>query len=163
MPLSQLRGPIAVIDFETTGFSPYRNDRVVEVAAVLIGQNGEIEREFVSLVNPARDIGPSSIHGLTSSDILHAPQFCEIAAHLVDVLKGAVAIAAHNVQFDQQFLECEFYRIGHSLPEFHSLCTLRLAGGGKLIKCCKDYGIPWDGQAHHALGDARAAARLRAM
>lgn len=160
MPLSQLRGPIAVIDFETTGFSPYRNDRVVEVAAVLIGQNGEIEREFVSLVNPARDIGPSSIHGLTSSDILHAPQFCEIAAHLVDVLKGAVAIAAHNVQFDQQFLECEFYRIGHSLPEFHSLCTLRLAGGGKLIKCCKDYGIPWDGQAHHALGDARAAARL---
>lgn len=160
MPLSQLRGPIAVIDFETTGFTPFRNDRVVEVAVIVIGCNGQIEREFVSLVNPARDIGPSSIHGLTSADILHAPQFSEIAALLVEVLKGTVAIAAHNVRFDEQFLISEFSRIDCLLPEFHSLCTLRLAGGGKLTKCCEDYGIPWEGEAHHALGDARAAARL---
>ena len=160
MPLSQLRGPIAVIDFETTGFSPYRNDRVVEVAAVVIGRNGQIEREFVTLVNPARDIGPSSIHGVTSGDILHAPQFNEIAALLVDVLEGTVAIAAHNVRFDESFLKSEFSRIDYPLPEFPCLCTLRLAGGGKLTQCCKEYGIHWEGEAHHALGDARATARL---
>ncbi|MEJ2146404.1 MAG: exonuclease domain-containing protein [Acidobacteriota bacterium] len=30
-----MRGPIAVIDCETTGFFPLRNDRIIEIAAVL--------------------------------------------------------------------------------------------------------------------------------
>jgi len=162
MSLSRLPGPIAVIDVETTGLFPFRHDRVVEVAAVVIQGNGQIEREFVSLVNPARDIGPSSIHGLTSEDILHAPQFNEIAAQLVDALYGVVAIAAHNVRFDQQFLENEFSRMGCHLPECFSICTMQLAGGGRLMECCRDYGIPFEGEAHHALADARAAARLLA-
>jgi len=75
MPPSSIAGPIAVIDVETTGLFPFRNDRVVEVAAVVMRADGHVELEFVSLVNPARDIGPSSIHGLTSEDILHAPLF----------------------------------------------------------------------------------------
>ena len=153
-------GPIAVIDVETTGLFPLRHDRVVEVAAVIVRADGPIEREFVSLVNPARDIGPSSIHGLTSEDILHAPQFAEIAALLMDVLRGTVAIAAHNVRFDRQFLESEFSRLGYQLADCFSICTMQLAGGGKLTDCCRDYGISPEGEAHHALADARAAARL---
>jgi len=160
MSRSQLLGPIAVIDVETTGLFPFRHDRVVEVAAVVIQGDGRIEREFVSLVNPARDIGPSSIHALTSEDILHAPQFGEIAALLVETLSGTVAIAGHNVRFDQQFLESEFSRVDCPLPEYFSICTLQLAGGGTLAECCRDYGIPLEGEAHHALADARGAARL---
>ncbi len=162
MSLSPLPAPIAVIDVETTGLFPFRHDRVVEVAAVVIQGDGRIEREFVSLVNPARDIGPSSIHGLTSEDILHAPQFGEIAALLVDVLSGSVAIAAHNVRFDQPFLESEFSRMACPLPECFTICTMQLAGGGSLTECCDDYGIPLEGEAHCALADARAAARLLA-
>lgn len=160
MSLSLIAGPLAVIDVETTGLFPFRHDRVVEVAAVIVRAEGRIEREFVSLVNPARDIGPSSIHGLTSEDILHAPQFPEIAAQLLDVLSGTVAIAAHNVRFDRQFLESEFSRLGYQLPDCFSICTMQLAGGGKLTACCRDYGISPEGEAHHALADARAAARL---
>jgi DNA polymerase-3 subunit epsilon len=160
MSLSLIAGPIAVIDVETTGLFPFRHDRVVEVAVVIVQADGCIEREFVSLVNPARDIGPSSIHGLTSEDILHAPQFAEIAALLLDVLSGSVAIAAHNVRFDRQFLESEFSRLGYQLPDCFSICTMHLAGGGKLTNCCRDYGISLEGEAHHALTDARAAARL---
>jgi DNA polymerase-3 subunit epsilon len=163
MSLPQLPGPIAVIDVETTGLFPFRHDRVVEVAAVVIHGDGRIEREFVSLVNPARDIGPRSIHGLTSKDILHAPQFGEIAALLVDALSGTVAIAAHNVRFDEEFLKSEFSRIDCPLPEHFSICTMQLAGGGRLTECCGDYGIPLEGEAHHALADARAAARLLAI
>lgn len=162
MSLSRFPGPIAIIDVETTGLFRFRNDRVVEVAAVVIDGNGQTMREFASLVNPARDIGPSSIHGLTSEDILNAPAFDEIAALLVDVLAGTIAIAAHNVTFDQQFLESEFSRIDCPLPEYAGLCTMRLAGGGRLIECCGDYGIPFDGEAHHALADARATAQLLA-
>ena len=162
MSSSQLPGPIAVIDVETTGLFPFRHDRVVEVAAVVVQGDGRIDREFVSLVNPARDIGPSSIHGLTSEDILHAPQFGEIASLLLDVLSGAVAIAAHNVRFDQQFLESEFSRIDCPLPELFSICTMQLAGGGRLTACCGDHGIALEAEAHHALADARATARLLA-
>jgi DNA polymerase-3 subunit epsilon len=124
--------------------------------------DGQIEREFVSLVNPARDIGPSSIHGLTSQDILHAPQFGEIAGLVVEALKGAVAIAAHNIRFDRQFLEHEFLRLGCHFPECFSICTMQLAGGGDLTDCCRNQGFSPEGEAHHALADARAAARLLA-
>src|SRR3989441_11005628 len=96
MSLSAIAGPIAVIDVETTGLFPFRHDRVVEVAAVVIRTDGHVEREFVSLVNPARDIGPSSIHGLTSEDLLHAPRFEEIAALLLKALRGAVAIRSEE-------------------------------------------------------------------
>lgn len=156
----QLPGPVGVVDVETTGLFPFRHDRVVEVAAVVLRGDGSIEREFVSLVNPSRDIGPSSIHGLTSDDILHAPQFCEIAPLLVETLNGTVAIAGHNVRFDLQFLESEFSRAGCPLPECFSICTMQLAGGGRLVDCCRDYGVGTEDGAHHALADARAAARL---
>lgn len=162
MSLSPFPGPIAVIDVETTGLFPYRHDRVVEIAVVVIQGDGRIEREFVSLVNPGRDIGPTSIHGLTSADILHAPQFGDIAGMLIDALSGTLAIAAHNMRFDQQFLEYEFTRIGVALPECLRICTMQLAGGGKLSKCCSDYDIPFEGEAHNALADARATARLLA-
>ena len=156
-----IAGPIAVIDVETTGLFPFRHDRVVEVAAVVVRADGRIEREFVSLVNPARDIGPSSIHGLTSEDILHAPQFAEIAALLLDVLSGSVAIAAHNVRFDRQFLESEFSRLECQLPDCFSICTMQLAGGGRLADCCRDYGISPEGDAHHGPSRARVARAFR--
>src|SRR6266513_4842352 len=105
MPGSRIAGPIAVIDVETTGLFAFRHDRVVEIAAVVVQLDGHIEQEFVSLVNPARDIGPSSIHGLTSEDVLHAPRFEEIAALFLNALRGTVALAAHNVRFDSKFLE----------------------------------------------------------
>jgi DNA polymerase-3 subunit epsilon len=151
-----------VIDVETTGLFPHRHDRVIEVAVVVVGVNGVIEREFESLVNPARDIGPSSIHGLTSEDILQAPNFGEIAPQVLDAMKGTVAIAAHNIRFDRQFLESEFARLGCQLPECFSLCTMELSGGGKLADCCRYNGFTPEGDAHHALADARAAARLLA-
>jgi DNA polymerase-3 subunit epsilon len=160
VPTTRLPGPIAIIDVETTGLFPLRHDRVLEVAAIVIEGDGRIVREFVSIVNPARDVGPSSIHGLTAADILHAPQFGEIAGLLVEALQGTVAIAGHNVRFDQQFIESEFSRIDSPIPRCFTICTMQLAGGGTLSKCCGDYGIPLSGEAHHALPDARATARL---
>lgn len=74
--------PLAVIDVETTGLNPYRFDRVVEVAVVLVGPGQGISAELTTLVNPERDIGPTSVHGLTASDIINAPRFAQIAGHL---------------------------------------------------------------------------------
>ena len=76
---------VAVIDVETTGLNPYGHDRVVEIAAVVIEPDGTVVREFCSLINPERDIGPTSIHGLSANDVTSAPRFSEIAGALLEV------------------------------------------------------------------------------
>jgi DNA polymerase-3 subunit epsilon len=152
----------AVIDVETTGLYPYRHDRIVEVAAVMMGPDGIVLREFTSLVNPERDIGPTSIHGLVASDVAAAPRFGDIAGRLLETVDGCVALAGHNIRFDRSFLAVEFSRMGHAFPDGPLLCTLELAGGGSLSSCCGDYGIPCSGGVHTALHDARVTAQLLA-
>lgn len=154
---------IAVVDVETTGLNPYRYDRVIELAVVVMREDGAVVHELATLLNPERDMGPSRIHGLTARDVLEAPRFGDIAGALAEVLDGCVAVAGHNVRFDLSFLESEFERIGYQLPQCLSLCTMHLAGGGSLVHTCADYGIAFDGAAHSALHDARASAKLLAV
>jgi DNA polymerase III subunit epsilon len=151
---------IAIIDVETTGLNPYNCDRIVEIAALVVQPDGEIVQEFVSLVNPERDMGPTSIHGLTSADVLPAPRFGQLVGSLCSLLGDCVAVAGHNIRFDLSFLACEFKRLGYIFPSCPKLCTLHLAGGGTLSLCCKEHNIMMDGALHSALDDARATARL---
>ncbi len=65
----------AVIDFETTGFSPGNGDRVIEIGFVLLGCDGFAEGEWDTLVNPMRDVGASWVHGITDDDVQQAPEF----------------------------------------------------------------------------------------
>lgn len=153
---------LAVIDVETTGLNPYRHDRVIELAALVMELDGEIIREFATLVNPERDIGPTSVHGLTASDVTSAPRFAEVAGTLIDALNGCVAVAGHNIRFDYSFLATEFGRLGHAIPHCPTVCTMQLAGGGTLSSCCNDYGIVFQGNKHTARYDARATAQLLA-
>jgi DNA polymerase III subunit epsilon len=163
LPIGTVMTRVAVIDVETTGLNPYRHDRVVEIAALLTEAGGKIEREFVSLINPERDIGPTRIHGLAMRDLIPAPRFGEIAGALVESLDGCVAIAGHNVQFDHSFLAAEFKRLGYPFPDGEMLCTMRLAGGGNLICACADYGVEFKGDAHSAWHDAFATSKLLAV
>jgi len=94
--------PFAVVDVETTGFSPLRGDRIVEVAVVRLF--GDSTEEYVTLVNPLRDVGPVHIHGLTAADVSEAPMFTEIVGDLLGVLEGAVMVA-HNLRFDRDFTQ----------------------------------------------------------
>jgi DNA polymerase III epsilon subunit-like protein len=53
--------------------------------------SGDVVDEFVSLLNPERDIGPTSIHGLESSDIAEAPTFSELAGELSERFDGTTS------------------------------------------------------------------------
>lgn len=160
MWMPEISGPIAVIDVETTGLFPNRQDRIVEIATVVLSVKGQIEREFVSLVNPDRDLGPTSIHGLSAADVIQAPRFQDVAGELLETIRDCVAIAGHNVRFDSHFLNSEFSRIGNPLPDYPTLCTMQLAGGGKLWDCCQYHAIKPDGPPHSAIVDARGASQL---
>lgn len=155
----------AVVDFETTGFSPKRGDRAIEIAIVSLSLDGAVLEEWDTLVNPDRRSGPSWIHGISTDDLLHAPRFNEIAGDVGMRLAGKV-IVAHNWRFDLAFLTAEFERARHTVPTLIRLCTLDLtsileprASVRRLADCCQRYGVVAQ-DAHSALGDALATARL---
>lgn len=153
----------AVIDFETTGLVPEKHDRVVEVAVVLLDEDGQVEWEWTSLINPKRDIGATRIHGIHAADVLDAPEFGDIADSLLDTLRGRTVVA-HNASFDMRFLHCELQRSGYGLPRRpDALCSMkwagRLIGPAKLSHCCEALGIEHP-NAHSALSDARATSEL---
>lgn len=151
---------IAVVDVETTGLSPWRHDRIVEIAIVLVSPDGEAHDEYETLVNPDRDLGPTHIHQISASDVLSAPSFADVAGDVLAVLSQGAAIAGHNVSFDMNFLIKEYERLGVVFPKVQLLCTMHQLGRGSLAACCDELGIPFIGVAHRALSDARATAHL---
>lgn len=54
----------ALVDVETSGLIA-RRDRVLSVAVITIGPDGEQTGEFSALLNPGCDPGPVEVHGLT--------------------------------------------------------------------------------------------------
>jgi DNA polymerase-3 subunit epsilon len=156
----------AVIDTETTGLSPGHRHRVIEIAVVLLDAQGRVEQEWVTLLNPQRDLGPQHIHGILTADVLAAPEFGDVARRLGELLAGRMVVG-HNVEFDLGFLRAEFARIGFAVPLIteRSMCTMALAGylypGAKrtLGACCSAAGISLEGW-HSALADTRATAQL---
>lgn len=151
---------IAVVDLETTGFSPRNHDRVVEIAIVLLRPDGTILTEYDTLLNPMRDVGPSSIHRISSGDVLKAPKFDEVAGDVLELLASATVIAGHNVAFDRRFLVSEYERIGVELPEVSAFCTYSLCGRSSLAALCEEFDIPLDNEQHRALSDARRTAQI---
>ncbi|MBT2248216.1 3'-5' exonuclease [Arthrobacter sp. BHU FT2] len=96
-------GPFAVIDVETTGFSPAKGDRVIELAIARVDKNGRIEDEYATLLNPeGRDTGAVFIHGISNDAVKNAPLFSDVLPEVLARLDGAV-IVAHNAVFEEKF------------------------------------------------------------
>ena len=147
---------IVVFDTETTGLG--RFDRVVEIAAITMDpRTGEIIDEFETLINPERDIGPTSIHGITASMVETAPTFAEIAVALGRRITGAVLVG-HNLSFDAKMLKQEYDRLNISFEPGNGYCTLR-ATGLKLASACTKFGVSIF-ETHQAYSDALATALL---
>ncbi len=161
-----LRGlDVAVVDVETTGLFPHRNDRILEVAVVRTRLGSGERRVYCTLVNPKRDVGSTRIHGIRPGDLLDAPAFEDIAGDVFEMLSGAV-LAGHNVTFDQRFLLSEFARLGAERGLGQPLCTMRLGRhlhlepeGRSLSAYCACLGVALE-EAHAAEHDAVAAASL---
>lgn len=158
----------AIVDVETTGLSPAHHHRIVELALVLVDDQGQVVYEWDTLVNPERDVAATEIHGLTAADVYDAPTFREIAGELARLLNGRVPVA-HNLAFDAPFLAAEYERLGVVAPlsSSNGLCTMRLASRylpssrRTLEACCRCIGSALE-SAHAALHDAHATATLLA-
>lgn len=157
---------IAFVDVETTGLDP-RVHRVIEVGIVITDARGNVIDEWCSLVRPDGgevSAGADKIHLIEAAWLRAAPTFAELLPQIAHRLNGRV-IAAHNAQFDVEFLQEEFKRAGFGDAQqgnWVTLCTVALARAvdvsRKLDRACFDLGIRYE--KHSALGDARACAQL---
>lgn len=160
---SLLDRPLAVVDLETTGFTP-GPDRAIEIGIVRV-ESGHIVDEWTSLLHPGRDVGPTWVHGVTDEMVADAPTFADLADEVLDRFEGTVVVA-HNAPFDAGFLAHEFALADIAAPPLPAACTLQVARWSrlnlpnyKLATCCEAFGLTNAG-AHSALGDARVTAEL---
>jgi DNA polymerase-3 subunit epsilon len=115
----------AVVDVETTGFRPGQA-RIVSLAALAVGDDGNVEATMSTLLDPGVDPGPTHVHGLTADMLVGQPRFGDVVDELVNVLNGRTLVA-HNVGFDYAFLAVEAEMVGAELPVDTAMCTVELA------------------------------------
>lgn len=156
----------AVVDLETTGHSPSRGDRIIQIAIVFI-EKGTITHRYARFVNPEREI-PMFIQQLTAitdEEVRSAQTFEEIAQDVSDMLQGTVFVA-HNTDFDLSFLQSEFKRCKVAGWSGKKIDTVELSkilfpssSSYRLQDLAEDLDIELPA-AHRADDDAEATANL---
>ena len=154
----------AIIDIETTGGSALM-EKVTEIA-IYLHDGKEITDEFVSLINPERNIPYfiTNLTGITNEMVEDAPRFYEIAKKIIELTEGRIFVA-HNARFDYSFIRQEFKSLGfnysRNILDTVALSRKLLPGhrSYSLGNICKDLSITINGR-HRASGDALATVRL---
>ena len=153
-----------IVDLETTG-GKFNEESIIEVAAYRF-DGVAITDQFISLVNPQRDIHPyvEKLTGITSKMVKTAPKFHEVAKRIIEITSDSILVA-HNAQFDYRILQLEFKRLGFEFS-MKSLCTVILSQellpeqeSYKLGRLSRSLGIPLKDR-HRASGDALATVEL---
>jgi len=121
---SDTAGPrrLAFVDVETTGLSP-ATDRIAEIGVVTV--DGERVDRWATLVRTRSRRESERSASVSSSELLDAPAFRDIAAELATRLSGRLLVA-HNARFDYAFLRAELERAGMAF-DAEIVCTVMLS------------------------------------
>jgi DNA polymerase III epsilon subunit family exonuclease len=150
---------MVVVDVETTGLDPYR-DEIIEFGAVLF-RGDEVLDEFQTFVRPSRPIPPfiTSLTGITNAHVENAPGIGIAFSRFLVFVAGRPLIA-HNAPFDMGFINAASQRlIGMQVPN-PVLCSLKLSRhllpgiSHSLGELAGQLEIP-AADRHRALGDSR--------
>ncbi len=163
---AQRADTVVVLDFETTGLSPTRGDRAIEIGAVKLVNGLAVDR-FQELMHPGRRIS-SFIEDYTgiSNAMLQSARPCgDVMNDFADFIAGT-QLVAHNTSFDRRFLEAELALIGRGCSESYS-CTMLTSRrlfpelrSHKLSALVDYHQIPHTGVFHRALADAEMTSLL---
>ena len=117
----------AIVDVETTGMRAAEDDRITEIAVVLM-QGARREVVFDSLVDPGRPIPAriTELTGISDEMVRGKPTFADVADQVLAALAGRVFVA-HNARFDWGFVGAEIRRARDLELDGARLCTVRLA------------------------------------
>lgn len=159
--------PFVVLDFETSGVSPQRGDRAIEVGAVRV-ERGRVVARFQSLMNPGFRINRfiEDYTGISNEMLEGAPDNEVVMEQFRGFIADDVPIVAHNAAFDKRFLECELKNISCTLINRFGCSMLAArriypnAPNHKLGTLVAFKQIEHAGTFHRALADAEMTARL---
>ena len=165
-PIDELE--FAVVDLETTGFSPSQGDEIISVGAVLVrGRHIDYRQSFYSLVNPRRDIPANIVEltGITNEMAERAPDLLPVLQQFLSFVRGRILIF-HGGGHDKAFLNAALWKTSRSRLPHRFLDTMILSKwlhpemeNHDLDSMLKYYGIPVTVR-HHALEDAKMTSEL---
>lgn len=160
------RCTFAVVDVETTGMRAAAEDRITDMAVVLV-HGDRTELVFDSLINPGVPISPqiTALTGITDAMVADAPTFDLAADAILAALAGRVFVA-HNVRFDWGFVDAELRRNRGLALDGPRLCTVKLSR--RLVPGLTSHALDQvtahfnldNGARHRAAGDALVTAEI---
>ena len=111
-----------ILDTETTGLSPEKGDRIIEIGCVELLHRKPTGHNLHHYINPQRDSHEDAIkiHGISNEFLRDKPTFGQIVHSLLTYLQGAELII-HNAPFDTAFLNHELSLLG--LPPIQTNVT----------------------------------------
>jgi len=156
----------AFLDVETTGLSPWFGDRICRIAIVLT-EGRRIKTSLDLMLNPEREVSPVAFHlnGLDDAALSAAPLFAEVVPQIEALLNDAV-IVCHNAQFDLQFMDNEYRKLGRTVEYPNLIDTLVLAReyfdlpSYTLIYLAEAFNIAQRLRVSHALSDSLAVKNI---
>ena len=120
-----------ILDTETTGLSPEKGDRIIEIACIETKYLIPTKKVFYKLINPEKEISNDAfkIHGYTYEKLKNEKKFKEIAEEFLEFINGKKLII-HNAPFDISFINYELKRINKDPININNVIdTLELARG----------------------------------
>lgn len=162
-----------VLDTETTGISPTKGHRLIEIGCVELENHVPTGKVYHEYINPQRDVekGAFDVHGLSTEFLSDKPLFGELAAGFLEFI-GDTPLIIHNAPFDMGFLNAELTRLNHpDLPKELSMDqaidTLKMArqkypgAQNSLDALCRRFGVDNSGREKHgALLDSELLAEV---
>lgn len=159
-----------VFDTETTGLSPDKGDRLVEIGAVELINHLPTGKTYHQYINPERDVPEEvvKVHGLTEEFLKGYPNFAEIAGEFREFVGEDGILVAHNAPFDMGFINFEYKKLGYEpYSDERVIDTLEIARkmfpGAKnsLDALCKRFNVDNSNRTlHGALIDADLLAKV---
>ena len=153
-----------ILDTDTTGLSPEKGDRILEIACIETKDLIPTKKVFYKLINPEREVSEDAfkIHGYSYEKLKREKKFEEIADEFLEFINGKKLII-HNAPFDISFINHELKKINKNLINTNNVVdTLEIARGkfpgtsNSLDNLCKRYGIDSSKrEKHNALLDCQ--------
>ncbi len=120
----------SVLDIETTGLSPYKGCKIVEIAAIKVEPSFKLNLNnyFSELINPEISIPYNAykIHKISNQMVSDAPIIDDVLPKLADFIQDSV-IVAHNAKFDMGFINYFCKSCNLHLPHIDIIDTLTVS------------------------------------
>ena len=112
---------IIVFDVETTGVN-ILEDRIVQMAAIRIDEEGNTIDTFERFINPGVPVGDSElVHGFSDAHLQKVGGDARTVLEAFRQFADGFMIVGHNVQYDMSILEQECSRHGVAMPRVQAI------------------------------------------